>query len=401
MAINYTTMSPQFGAVLRILRKRAAITEHALNAADVTSNSDVANLVVANGFATSVNNEARVLADMKNFSQGSQVDGLRTQYRNYRSRVENLSTGFFGKIAEDIGISAVDRAAGAIQYIYDDTSGVISINERRGVLGAFYRDMAANSKLMTTSVVAVGSLTADNGNSGTLVKTSATSLSHTFPGTLRVEVSSEDVTHPKLKIYLQLTNPLPDGVTVVGGDFLLEPEKSWEDGPTGVTMVLTRSGLAAPTVTDPDAVSTVESVTSPKTGDCDHGIYYLKYTRNLTGTTWTLELFNDGSRTVKRGRTTTDTIVGTVALSITCTDGSVVAFTFDRAAAAGVCAAGTSKSNVQFDIQTPRLGDKWSLPTTNDFAGVFASKIGQNWRITMPTGATTFTEADASSISMS
>lgn len=402
MALNYTTWSPQFGAVLRILRKRAAIIEHALNAADVTSNSDIANLVVSNGFADSVNNEAALKAAFKTESQGSQVDALRTQYRNYRARAESMVSGIGRKLSEDLAASDIDRAAGPIKYIYDDVSGTISIVERRGWLGALYRDSVTNTKYMTASAAAVGSLSAEAGNRGTLSKTSASSLSHCFAGTLRVEVSSEDVSHPKLRIYHQLTKPLPDGTAVRKAENLLECEKTFVDGPIGIyDVVLTRNGLASPTVTDPDNVVSSESVTSPQTGDCDHGVWYMKYTRQTASPNWIIELFSDGSRTVKTGRVTTDTTAGSVALSVTCNEGSVVNFTFSRATAAGVISAGQSNSSIQIDIKTPREGDKWYLPTTNDEAGVFVTKVGQNWPITLPTGVTTYTEADASSISMS
>ena len=59
-------------------------------------------------------------------------------------------------------------------------------------------------------------------------------------------------------------------------------------------------------------------------------------------------------------------------------------------------------ADAQWDIETPRLGDKWTRSLTNDYAGVFATKILKLWRASLPiAGANLWTDANAADVSMS
>jgi hypothetical protein len=361
-------------------------------------------LVASNAFSTSATDEARVLASQTSRLENEALTALRNEWKSLRSKIES-KTDFFGLIADDLGASETDRNAGAIQYLYDDDgSGAITIRERRGILGALYRDMQTNTQHVLPNGVTFGSLTAASGNRGLLTATAMTGLSHALTGTAVFEVVDEDVTQPQIRVSLEYTNPLPDGITFVKASNFLTPEKSFEDGPTGFTITLTRTGLASPTETDPNALFASTSFATPATGDCDNGVYHFKVSRVATSPIWIIEVFRDSSRSSKVGvpNATVDGTSGTQVLTIPCSNGTVITTTFSKTNAAGAISEGSSDSTVSYDIETPRLGDRWTRSVTNDEAGNYATKMAKMWRFTLPTnGSPAWTDSNASSISMS
>ncbi len=401
MSITYADFQVQLGAVLRIARKREALLEH-IRQAD-NANYDRRLLTAANGFSTSQTDEARVLGQHLAHLDGAALTNIRSAWTAYRSLLE-AATGFLDMIADDLGASQEDRAAGAIRYLYDVVDGVVSINERRGKLGALYRDMLDQSESVKANVVTFGSLTAGPDNRGLLTATSESALSHCPTGTLVLEVVSDNVDNPTLRASVELTNPLPDGTARIVGDNLVTCERSWEDGPTGITMVLTRTGLGSPTESgDNGSLFSGTTIATPAESDSDKGIFHITVTRQATSPIWLIEVFNDSARENKVGSTTADTTSGTVALTITCRGGSVISTTFNRANAhTHLPSAGNTDEDISFDIETPRLGDRWTRSLSNDEAGNFSTKLMKLWRISLPTDASpTFTDANASSISMS
>lgn len=401
MAVNYTTLPVQFGALLKIFRKREALSEQIRLAS--ASTHDRRLLVAANGFSTSQTDEARVLGSQISLLDNEQLSAIRGMMTTYKSRIESVGD-FFGLLADDLAASSNDRARGAIRYAYDNVAGAISIVERQGILGSLYRDMIAGDQRVTANGVTFGSFTAGSANRGLLTVTSMTGLSHMLSGTLVFEVVSESVDNPTLSVQLDLTNPLPDGTTIVRADNLLTAEESFEDGPTGLTCVLTRSGLATPTENgDNGNIFSATSFATPSASDASGGVYQVRVTRQAVAPIWLVEVFQDTDRNVKVGSTTTDGTVGTVALTITCRGGSVMSTTFSKANANTLLvAAGNTDDDITFDIETPRIGDRWTRSVTNDEVGNFSTKIAKLWRITLPTsGANLWTDALAASESFS
>lgn len=402
MAMNYTTFPIQLAQLLRMMRKREVLAEH-IRLAD-NANYDRRLLVAANGFSTSDTGEAKVLSSQLARLDNASLTALRNEWRALRSLIESKND-FFGLLADDLGASEQDRNAGAIQYVHDvSEAGAVTIRERRGLLGLLYKDMQTNSQHILPNGVTLGPLTAVSGNRGALTSTSHTALSHALTGTVVFEVVDEDVTLPQIRVTHEFTNPTPDGITFVTAANFLTPEQSFTDGPTGHTIVLTRSGLAAPTETDPTGFVASTTIATPASGDCDNGVFHLKISRVATAPIWVIEVYSDSSRTTKVGvpNAECDGTSGTQILTIVCNNGTTITTTFNKTTAAANIAAGASDSSVSWDIKTPRLGDKWYRSCTNDEAGNYATKMAKAWRFTLPTNAVpSFTDSNASSISMS
>lgn len=401
MAVNYTTFQVQLGAALRISQSLRAFWTYATQASNANHYRRL--LSAASGFGQSDTEEARAYGDYLDYFDNQLENAVAAQWTAHRS-VLSSGDNLFGILRVDLPASAELEESGAIDYDYEDVNGVISIVARNGVLGALRKDMLTNTQHVLANGISFGSFTADNGNRGALTATSMTGLSHTLTGTLVFEVTNESVTAPKLSVQLQLTPPLPDGTITVDGDNELQPEKAWEDGPTGLTITLTRSGLAAPIEGgDGGAMFSVSSFTNPKDGDMAGGILYVRVVRQAVAPIWLIEFYNSSARTVKVGSITTDTTAGTFALDITLKNNTRFVSTFDRAAAnTALPAAGNSDDDITFDIDQPRLGDRWTRTVTSDDAGNFSTKLAHLFRASLPTNAApSFTDANASSISVS
>jgi len=100
-------------------------------------------------------------------------------------------------------------------------------------------------------------------------------------------------------------------------------------------------------------------------------------------------------------QTTTDTTAGSVTLTITGPSGMSVALSFDRgAAAAGMGVAG-SNTTVTVDIRSPRVGDIWRVPVSNNELGNFATKLAHRYRMSLPSSNPgTISDALATSVSI-
>jgi len=406
VAVNYTSLQVQFGALLRIARKIEARMIHARQADN--ANYDRRLLVAANGFATTDTDEAKALAHYTSWLDDTEVAILRDRFVSFRSAIEDKDSGLGMILKNDLLASAEDIAAPWIRYKYDNTltDGTIAILRREGIFGALRRDMelAAISQYVVTNVVTFGALTALSGNLGLLTATSASAESHCPSGTLVIECVSETVHRCEMKLQIELgTAMLPDGTSLIFGDNVLRAEKSWQDGPTGITCVLTRSGLASPTtVVDEGGCFSAETFATPHGSDCDLGNYYVRTTRQAAAPIWLIEFFADSARTRKVGRHTEAAGAGNVAISVTLSNGTVFTANFERTAAGVEMPATGDTADAQWDIETPRLGDKWTRSLTNDYAGVFATKILKLWRASLPiAGANLWTDANAADVSMS
>ena len=406
MAINYTTLQVQVGALLRMSRK---IEAKLINARDAdNANYDRRLLTAASGFSTSDNEEARVYSAIVNgFLDGGEVPNLESRFRSLRAAIENQAEGLGHILAQDLDANEDDLSSAFIDYLYDPdlTDGTITILRRTGLLGALRRDMelAAISQYVTPNVITIGALTAAAGNVGTLTATSASAEGHCPTGTLTIECVNERVSTTEFSASIEITVPFPDGTKIITGDNLVRAEKSWQDGPTGITMVITRSGLAAPTeLTDADALFATTSFTTPRSSDSDRGVFYVRVTRQATAPIWLIEFFADQGYTRKVGHRTETGTVGTAAGTTVMNGGTSITTTFSMANADTAMATAGETATASWDIVNPRIGDKWTRSLSNDEAGLFSTKIMKLWRGSLPgTGANLWTDANASSISMS
>ena len=402
MALTYSTLKVQLAQELRILQKRRALWRHIREAS--LSNSDRGLLVAANAYGTTVDEEARALADAYN-KLTAQEDIAASLWADYLSHVES-DIGFFGIIINDLDLIEDEDKGNPISYEYTDTDGVIAISERKGILGKLRRQMTTDTEYITANGVTFGTFTAANGNLGTLAATSMSGESHCMTGTLIFRVEEDTVDAPKMSVKLKFATPvLVDGVLTaeVEGDNLLTPGAQWEDGPTGLTTVLTISGLASPTEAgDGGAMFASSSLSALAEGDSNKGKIFIKVSREASDT-WRIAWYRDSALTDLVQQVTTTTLIGTYAVDMTGANGMRFQSTFDRAAAnTALPSVGNSDSDITFDPKPPRLGDEWTRTVTNDEAGIYSTKIAQNWRASLVTsGANLWTDSAASSISMS
>lgn len=407
MAVNYTDTPIQIASLLRILRKRHAVIEHALNAADDTTNSDRALLVVSNGFDTADTDEAKTIATMFNHLTQSSVKAARDSWRATRQAIQREDS-YFGQLANDLDLEGSDRRV-PIAYEYEDVNGVITITERRGVFGNLYDDMVTNTEYVTANALSPASQTAESANRGVLSDpwVAGSFLSHALSGTLVLRTEDESVDAPKLSVTLELLAPLPDGRVVLTADNLLTPDKSYSDGPLGINGVtVARSGLTSPTESGDDgAIFSSVSFATPSDSDSDKGVFHIKITRQATAPIWLVEVFSDSARDNKVGSATHDGTTGSDASqTIECSGGTVITYTIDKAAAnTQLPSATNTDEDISYDIENPRLGDEWRVVITNDEAGNYSTKLMKHWPgVSLPvSGSNLWTDANASSISMS
>lgn len=403
MAVTHADNQVILGAYLKNMRKIEALIEHAIRSDNANYNSRL--LVAASGYDQSVTVEKRAYGSQTTFFGGPMYDALAQLFRDFRSKMESTAD-YFGYLADAMGLAKADKDAGAIKYVYEEVAGVIAIVDHLGYLGALRRDMLAQAFYVVANGVTFGSFTADPGNRGTLSVSAMTGLSHMLTGTLIFECEDETVDQPKLKVSLELAKPLPDKTTLIEADNLLNVDKAYEDGPTGLSCTIARSGLAAPTKTGDGSTlfSGTTTIATPSEGDMAGGVLQCRVTRQAVAPIWLLEFFSDSSRTIKVGRATTDGTSGTAAIDVTLKSGTRFQHsTFDRAAAhAALAAAGDNDDDISFDIKTPRKGDRWTRVATNDEVGVFATKLAKLRRVSLPTsGSSQYTESNASSVSVS
>lgn len=407
---DYTKLQLVIGAYLRIGEKFLSRREHARLADN--ANYDRRLPIVANALSTSDNEDAKCYGDLINYLDQTVVQDMQNQYQNFRSLLEGKSN-LFGVIAAEISPSKEDADGGAIEYEYEDLLGVISIQKRKGMLGALYDQMVTDGYYVLANGVTNGGLTAQSGNAGTLTGTTLTFLSHTPTGTFVFECTDDTISAPKFKVSLRFdsTEVMGDGTDYLDADNELTLEKAFSDGPTGCSaLVLTRSGLAAPTESNDNwALISGMAITNPQDGDLDDGKLYLTVYRITIGASsdwWLITFYNAAARLGENGvgSASVQGTTGTVAVSGTLANGTAVSFTFSKVNAHTniPTTASPPDLDIEYDIDTPAIGDKWTLAVTNDHAGNYQTKMMKMRRFSFPVaGSTQFTDANASTISMS
>jgi hypothetical protein len=401
VALNYTTIPVQLGGLLKVSRALRAVNTFARLSSDASHFSRL--LSATNGFGQTDTEEKNVYSSFTELYTNSIADAAAQSWKDHRSLIES-EDGFFGLLMNDLSASDEKDAGGAIDYEYEDIDGAITIIARNGIWGALRREMLADGYYVTPNVITVGAIAAKSGNRGTLAKTSLTGESHCLTGTLVVTVVNESVTAPKLKIVNVLTTSTLDGETSLEADNYLTCEKNFEDGELGInTVVLTRSGLAAPTETgDGGNILSSSSISTPKEGDMNGGVLQVRIVRQATAPIWLIEFYSSSARTTRVGSTTLDGTTSTGAIDTTLKNGTRFQSTFDKAAADTALPAATNEDNdISFDIKTPREGDRWTIAVSSNNAGNYATELAQQRRVNLPgTGSSLFTDSNAAAISI-
>lgn len=408
MAINYTTLQVQLGAVLKIARKKAAFIEHVFKSDNASYNSRL--LKAANGYSDSLTVEKDAYGEQIAFFKSMETD-MRTKFDQYRAQVESAKD-LFGVIANGLALSANQIEPGAITYEYDGalTDGTILLVNRNGVLGNLHKDMLTQGQWAAANTMTPGAFTAVNGNRGLINVTTMGYLSQMPTGTLVFECVQATVDSCRIAVFHEcpIESPRPDGTRVKFAQNVITAEKQFEDYRLGLIgpVVLTRPGLVAPTKTGDAAgplFTAAGTFTTPNENDMNGGVLQVRVTRQATsGQEWLIEFFSDSSRTVKVGAVVTGTLVGTFAVDIVLRNRTRFQQTFDRAAAAvDLAAAGDDRDTISFDIETPQVGDKWTRAITNGRNNNFVNGLGDLWDWTPPTaGANQWTEANAAPVAM-
>ena len=404
MSVDYARLPTQFGAVLQILGKIEARQIHARDASD--SNYDRRLVSQSLAFAVTDDEESRVLGAIVNYLDQLEVPRLRTLYSSLRGQIENQGNGLGYLLSLDLpNLTDDDSAVGWISYTYDDqlTDGTVAISVRRGTFGALRRDMEENGQYVEPGDVDLDVLIADSHTVGELVNYEEDAEPHCPTCDIIVRCSDDSVTRPEFVVTLQLDKPLPDGSDIIVGANALVAEKSWEDGPTGLTLTLRRAGLDTPTeLTDTGAVFSGVTIATPRSSDCDLGNFFQRTTRQSSGNRWLLEFFADSGLTRKRGRYTTNTLTGNQAFSVTLSGGTVIAGTFNTDAAAVAMGSAGDTETASWDIRQPRRGDVWRMRAENLNLGAFNNRVRQTWRASFPqSGTTKWTDSLATVPSMS
>jgi hypothetical protein len=406
MALDHATTFPvQLGKVLVISDSIRKFWEYCILASNANHYARL--LSAANAFGQSDTEQKTVYTHLSGSLEGGIANDIAAKWIAWKQAIYDTSKGLFYLMLTDLPASDEKNAGGGIVYEYDDEDGQITIIAWRGLWGALRKDMLLNSYKVVANVIGFGSFTADSPNRGILAVTSMTGLSHTLrgksAGTLIFTVESEDTSHPKLKVQLELAIPLPDGRKLIDADRLLECEKTWEDGQTGITCVLTRSGLASPTESgDGGNMFSSTSFSTPKEADMNGGVVQIRVVRISGDYDFLIEWYANSDRTNRVGSLKIAGTTGTVAIDKTLRNGTRFQSTFSKVnAAAALPSVDNEDNDISFDIETPRIGDRWTRPVTNDQAGKIATKLAELDPVSLPTtGSNLYTDANADAITV-
>jgi hypothetical protein len=395
--VDYTNSFKQLGAELKILRKTEALWEHSHFATTATYSKRQ----ITAAYSTSVDEEEIAATNSKYALENTVSPTVASMHSSQRSAFE---TSFFPVLDVELSTSDEDKSAGAISYVYDSslTNGQISILARKGRFGALRAKMLADSQTIQAPNLTYSALASAATNLGVLnsATSSIVGSDHTLSGIANFEVTDDTVDAPQFTVTYFLTKALPDGTTKITGDNALTLARAWQDGPTGLTATL----VLGPLVKSGDTATCVLSpaITNPSEADSNKGSAYVYIERQAAAPIWKIQWYRDAALTSMVAETDEDTTVGSGTVALTGASGMTVGFSFSRGAAAGSMGVAGNHQTVTLNIKSPRLGDTWKKPITNDEVGQIASKLAHNYRVSLPSAAVGCSISDtyASSTSM-
>jgi hypothetical protein len=386
--VNWTNFSSQLGAELQVLRGLEAIGEWA-SFVNGTYFKDKLNAAYSNTDQDEDDAETDSKSDL-NSSAFPSLQGA------FTARASALESFFFEFIDKVFDTSDEDRTAGAVDYIYDDTliaQGEVRIIDITGRWGAVRDQMLLDSQTIRKNVVTLGALTAGGSNEGSLVETGpAAGSDHALSGTTVFTVTDDTIGAVRLSVSLELTRPLIDGTLSIEADNEMQVGKFFEDGPTGLS---TQFDLDAILETgDGDDIVSGVTITNPSEADSAKGQHFLEIERLAVGgggPHFRVRWFNSGDLldedkvaevdVTGESGTATVTLIGS---------SSTLVFTFHKTnAAAALPLVGDKDSDIVLDLQSPRVGDRWTKTVANDESGEFATRIAHvpGWRVSLPSVA--------------
>jgi hypothetical protein len=335
--------------------------------------------------------------DLKSILKGTTEEDFRNVHNGWKAAaLDSTMLTYLGK-AMDLDEGTIGE--GAVVYEYNEAlrgeTGQTTVTRRGGVLGTLARVMELAGESVRVNGVTLGAITAQAGNRGVLTEsTVGGGRSHALPGVLSMHVIDETIGRTQLSLELKLTDPLPTGevsrfadksVFVTGSG---SAGVDYEDGPTGVTLQIRYGAF----VESGDAGNIIANFawTDPSGEDSDFGVIYVRITRvsqaDAVNGIFLIELFRGANFDLEENLIGSRPILvdtGTVAVSI---PGRVSNFTLDFNAGNADTALPNDDdedADIEFDQQVPRLGDVFTKTVANDKAGVFSTKVAEEYPVSL------------------
>lgn len=313
------------------------------------------------------------------------------------ARIEDRSKGLFSVIDSEVIVSQTDRDAGAIAYIHRDDDGEISITSEQGYWAALKREMVTLNEFIEKNTVTISPSTFSSfaGNKGSLVLTGTPLGSdHMFSGTLIAECVDEALPRPQFSVEIDLDVPFVrnNQQSLVTDNQLLSVGKKFTEGFTGIQDLQMDFDNLLETGDDGDMLSSV-SITLPADGDGAGGFFHVQVKREGLGPTtqWLLKFFSDSDRTTvvfdaktEAGNDIPEGESGVQTFTYTLAKGSQFKFTINKTkATVKLLVSGDTDDDIVYNLQSPKVGDRFRLDVVNLENGKFATKIGKNWRVSL------------------
>ncbi len=403
-----------------------------------TSGFDALKVEVASGVATDNDIRIQVTQDFKrlindvydNISDPEEDDAetgsksrltvsvVRRLERIFRDRrADVLSEVLNTHFNSFLSVPASERNQGAgFEYGYARDDGQITITSRRGIIPELRQSMLDQSAPAGAQSVVVGAPSSDTfeanaGNVGSLkgegiLAASATGISlvlfeHALSGILHFRCSADVVGRTEFTLENALTDklilaPSPSRQSsrdTIFGNNRARAEKSFQDGHLAIASLTVSYTDPVEGGTDPSDVFSGTTITNHKGGDMDNGKIFARVQKTSAiasgdaTDTLTWSLFRNSGRTQQVGVVTSLGFSGVATgISITTTRGMVVVTNLVGANADGALPLKASTYNVDFDIQAPRVGDRWTVALTEDFAdSPFNEETAKSYLGSLPT----------------
>jgi hypothetical protein len=401
MAVDYTALADQLGAELQTLRGVEAAWEWQTKVSGAST-------FFRDKINAAYDNTKQLDDDTETASKAALAIGVATPLASaHGTRLSDFENFFFAALDQILSTTPEDQI-GAIAYTYDSNllaDGEVKIENRTGRWAALRAQMVADVESIRQNIVAAGAFTGDSGNLGVLTSSAFQGEDHLLQGEIVFQVTDDTVGAVFLSVVNNLASTLINGDLTRVADNAIKVGKSFEDGITGLTIKLDL-GPVAKTGDDGTIFSTVPVITNPSENDSAKGQHFIEVERLAVGgggPHFKVRWFRSGTMAAADLVTEIDVTgeTGTEVIALQ-GSGSSISVTFDKDAAVIKLPAVPNKdSDIVFDIKSPRIGDKYRLPVTNDESGNFATKIARRWPASLNSVANpgqTFDDTKAASI---
>lgn len=391
MSITYTQDMETLGALLKMLGVPYKAWRYNFDADGSTYVRDILNGKFPN--STRVQDQGET--DFKTAIDASLLPNLVSSHAAMQE--EFRSKGLQKWLGIGLLLMDEDEAAleDGIDYVYDDAllgrTGQVQISQRVGPWARLRADMIDNSKtVQKPSSLSAASIAAVTGNVGSLAEASVTILDHTLAGIINFECVDDTIGATKIAVSLAFTLPLINGALKRDADNPATLGKSFEDGPTGLTITLGYGTLVESG--DGGNMFASTAVATPSENDTDKGKIFIRVVR-MSGSggnpDFMIEWYNSSSMEEDELIATypVSGTSGTVAVTMEGED-TVLTTTFSKTnAASALASVNDEDTDIIFDIDNPRIGDRWTKAITNNESGNFNSKIARRFPFSLPSAS--------------